>query len=456
MQKREKLGSRLGFILLSAGCAIGVGNVWKFPYMVAQNGGGAFVAVYLVCLLLMGVPVLTMEFSLGRAAQVSPVKLYQTLTPDKKPWRAHGWVSLAGNVLLMMFYTSVSGWILYYFVHTLAGSFQGLDAAGVNRAFNEGLLGSAATTSLYAVFSVLLGCAVCSFGLRSGLERVTKLMMVALLAGFVLLAGYGLTLPGAREGMRFYLKPDFSKITFGTVVSAMNQSFFSLSIGMGSMAVFGSYIGKEKTLLGEAVHVVTLDTLAALLAGVVIIPACFSFHVALDSGPNLLFVTLPNVFGGMRFGRLWGTLFFLFMSFAALSTILAVFENIVACLRDITGWGRKKTCVVLGIALSVLSLPCALGFNALSFVTTLGKNKNIMDLEDFIVTNVILPLGSLTNVLYCAHRFGWGWSRFIAEANTGTGVRFPKRLRWYCACALPALILFLFVYGIVAYFAPGA
>ena len=450
-EKRERLGSRLGFILLSAGCAIGVGNVWKFPWMVGQYGGGAFVLVYLLCLLLMGIPVMTMEFALGRASQKSPVMLYQAIEPKGSKWHIHGYVSMIGNYILMMFYTTVCGWMFNYFFSTAAGKFTNADPDAVNGAFGS-MVSSPVQMVGFMVLTVVLGFFVCSFSLQGGLERVNKYMMLALLAIMAILTCYGFTMSGAAEGLTFYLKPDFSKLDNSVIVGAMNQAFFTLSIGMGSMAIFGSYIGKDRALMGESVRVVALDTFVALMAGLIIFPACFTYNVQPDAGPSLIFVTLPNVFNSMAGGRIWGTLFFLFMTFAAFSTVLGVFENIIACCRDLTGWSRKKTCLINGIAMIVLSLPCALGFNILSGVQPFGDGSVIMDLEDFIVSNCILPLGSLVFVLFCTWKFGFGWDKFTAEANTGKGLKVPGWIRFYCTFILPLLIIGLFVIGIVNFF----
>ena len=401
---REKLGSRLGFILLSAGCAIGIGNVWKFPYVVGQNGGGVFVLIYLIFLAILGIPVLTMEFAIGRAAQKSPVKMYQELEPKGTVWHIHGKAAMIGGYLLMMFYTTVAGWMVRYFVSTAAGDLSGLDALGISQKFNQ-MLSDAPMMILYMGIVIAAAVLVCSIGLKNGLERVTKVMMLALLGIMVILAINSFFMPGGEQGIAFYLMPNFEdvqKIGIGTIiVNAMNQAFFTLSLGIGAMAIFGSYIGKERSLLGESVNVAILDTLVALSSGLIIFPACFAYGVDVDSGPSLIFITLPNIFNNLPLGRLWGSLFFVFMSFAALSTVLAVFEEITACTQDLFGWGRKKSCIVNGILLFVLSLPCSLGFNLLSFIQPLGEGTSIMDLEDFIVSNLILPLGSLVIILFC-------------------------------------------------------
>ena len=453
---REKLGSRLGFILLSAGCAIGIGNVWKFPYVVGQNGGGVFVLIYLIFLAILGIPVLTMEFAIGRAAQKSPVKMYQELEPKGTVWHIHGKAAMIGGYLLMMFYTTVAGWMVRYFVSTAAGDLSSLDVSGISQKFNQ-MLSDAPMMILYMGIVIVAAVLVCSIGLKNGLERVTKVMMLALLGIMVILAINSFFMPGGEQGIAFYLMPDFEevqKIGIGTIiVNAMNQAFFTLSLGIGAMAIFGSYIGKERSLLGESVNVAILDTLVALSSGLIIFPACFAYGVDVDSGPSLIFITLPNIFNNLPLGRLWGSLFFVFMSFAALSTVLAVFEEITACTQDLFGWGRKKSCIVNGILLFVLSLPCSLGFNLLSFIQPLGEGTNIMDLEDFIVSNLILPLGSLVIILFCVLKKGWGWDNYIKEANTGKGLKMKNFMRGYVTCVLPIMVIVLFVIGIIRTFA---
>ena len=453
--ERERLGSRLGFILLSAGCAIGIGNVWKFPYMVGQNGGGAFVLLYLFFLLVMGIPVMTIEFSLGRASQKSPVRLYQALAPKGSKWYLHGYAAMAGNYILMMFYTTVAGWMIQYFFATAAGRFEGLDASQVGTIYDQicaDPVGMVGFTSLVLV----LGFFICSFSLQKGLEKVSKFMMLALLAIMVILAINSFTMDGAREGLSFYLKPDLGKmqeVGIGNViVGAMTQAFFTLSLGMGGMAIFGSYIGKERSLLGESVNVAILDTFVAVVSGLIIFPACFTYGVEAGSGPKLIFVTLPNVFNHMPMGRLWGALFFIFMTFAALTTVLAVFENILACCMDLFGWSRKKACLVNGILMLVLALPCALGFNLLSGVHPLGGTTNFMDLEDFLVSNIVLPVGSLIFLLFVVTKKGWGWKNFMAEANEGKGLKVKNWMRGYMTYILPFLFLAIFLIGLVTYF----
>ena len=453
---REKLGSRLGFILLSAGCAIGIGNVWKFPYVVGQNGGGVFVLIYLIFLAILGIPVLSMEFAIGRAAQKSPVKMYQELEPKGTVWHIHGKAAMIGGYLLMMFYTTVAGWMVRYFVSTAAGDLSSLDVSRISQKFNQ-MLSDAPMMILYMGIVIVAAVLVCSIGLKNGLERVTKIMMLALLGIMVILAINSFFMPGGEQGIAFYLMPNFEevqKIGIGTIiVNAMNQAFFTLSLGIGAMAIFGSYIGKERSLLGESVNVAILDTLVALSSGLIIFPACFAYGVDVDSGPSLIFITLPNIFNNLPLGRLWGSLFFVFMSFAALSTVLAVFEEITACTQDLFGWGRKKSCIVNGILLFVLSLPCSLGFNLLSFIQPLGEGTNIMDLEDFIVSNLILPLGSLVIILFCVLKKGWGWDNYIREANTGKGLKMKNFMRGYVTCVLPIMVIVLFVIGIIRTFA---
>ena len=398
MEQREQLGSRLGFILLSAGCAIGIGNVWKFPYMVGQYGGGAFVLIYLFFLVILGIPVMTMEFAMGRAGQRSPARLYQQLEPKGSKWHLHGYVAMAGNYILMMFYTSVAGWMLDYFVRTAGGQFVGADTDGVAAQFSQ-MLGDPLRMTLFMGIIVVLGFLVCSFSLQKGLERITKWMMVALLVIMVVLAINSVCTAGGSQGLRFYLVPDLArmkKVGIGNVVAgAMNQAFFTLSLGIGAMAIFGSYIGKERALMGESARVAALDTLVALCSGLIIFPACFAYGVQPDSGPSLIFITLPNIFNHMPLGRVWGSLFFVFMSFAAFSTVLGVFENIVSCTMDLSGWSRKKACLFNGILMLLLSMPCVLGFNVLSKFQPLGPGTGVLDLEDFVVSNLLLPLGSL-------------------------------------------------------------
>lgn len=451
MESREKLGSRLGFILLSAGCAIGIGNVWKFPYITGLYGGGAFVFIYLFFLIVMGVPMMTMEFAIGRASQKSPILSCKVLEKEGSKWHWHGYLALAGNYLLMMFYTTVAGWMLHYFYLTATGKFSGADTTGVSNIFND-MLSEPITMTVWMVLVVILGFFICSLGVQNGVEKITKVMMIALLLLIVILAVNSLTLSGGMEGLRFYLLPDFKRMTDigigATITAAMNQAFFTLSLGIGSMAIFGSYIGKERSLMGESMRVAVLDTFVAITSGLIIFPACFSFGVNPDSGPNLIFVTLPNIFNHMAGGRIWGSLFFIFMGFAAFSTVIAVFENILSCSMDLTGCTRKKAALVNTILMIVLSLPCVLGFNVLSDVNPFGGTSTIQDLEDFIVSNLILPIGSLMYLLFCVSRYGWGWKNFTTEANTGKGLKVPNWLRFYMTYLLPFIILLIFIIGI--------
>lgn len=452
MEQREQLGSRLGFILLSAGCAIGIGNVWKFPYMVGQYGGGAFVLIYLFFLVILGIPVMTMEFAMGRAGQLSPARLYQQLEPKGSKWHLHGYVAMAGNYILMMFYTSVAGWMLDYFVRTAGGQFVGADTDGVAAQFSQ-MLGDPLRMTLFMGIIVVLGFLVCSFSLQKGLERITKWMMVALLVIMVVLAINSVCTAGGSQGLRFYLVPDLArmkKVGIGNVVAgAMNQAFFTLSLGIGAMAIFGSYIGKERALMGESARVAALDTLVALCSGLIIFPACFAYGVQPDSGPSLIFITLPNIFNHMPLGRVWGSLFFVFMSFAAFSTVLGVFENIVSCTMDLSGWSRKKACLFNGILMLLLSMPCVLGFNVLSKFQPLGPGTGVLDLEDFVVSNLLLPLGSLIFIFFCTSRYGWGWKNFTKEANTGKGLKVQRWMRGYMCYVLPVLVAVILVLGLI-------
>ena len=444
MQERERLSSRLGFILLSAGCAIGCGNVWKFPWLTGQNGGGGFVLVYVLCLLLLGLPVMTMEFSLGRASQASPVKMYQKLQKPGQKWHAHGYLALLGNICLMSFYTVVTGWMFYYFFKFVMGQSAGLGF--VPMITNPGV------NMLFMAIVVVLGFFILSFNLQGGLERVTKYMMVALLFLMIVLAINSCTLEGAAEGLKFYLLPDFSKITPKVVVSAMNQAFFTLSLGIGSMAIFGSYLGKERTMMGESVNVILLDSFVAITAGLIIFPACTTYNLEVGAGPGLLFDTMATVFNNMNNGRLWGSIFFLFMVFAAMSTILAVFENILACVRELTGWNRPKGCVVCGVGIFLTSITTALGFSVLSGFEPFAPGSSFLDFWDFIVSNNLLPLGSMIIALFCCNkRFGWGWENFKAEANTGKGLKVQDWMRPIFAYVVPALIIVVYVMGLITF-----
>ena len=451
--QREHLGSRLGFILLSAGCAIGIGNVWKFPWITGQYGGGAFVLIYLLFLLVLGVPVLTMEFAMGRAAQKSPLKMYGQLKPGSR-WGWHGYVCLLGNIVLMMFYTTVAGWMLQYFVDTAAGVYAGLDTAGIEAKFGE-MLASPGKMAFYMGIVVAVGFSVISFGVQKGLERVTKWMMMMLILLMWVLAFHSMTLSGGSKGLAFYLVPDFRRMADigvgNVIVGAMNQAFFTLSLGIGAMAIFGSYIGKGRALMGEAVRVSLLDTMVALCSGLIIFPACFAYGVDVNSGPALIFMTLPNVFNHITLGRFWGSLFFLFLTFAAFSTVLAVFENIVCCVSELTGWSRKKTCFLCCVGIFLLSLPCLLGYNLWQNVRPIAGH-DILDSEDFLVSNIMLPLGSLIFVLFCTTRYGWGWEKFMKEANEGTGLKVAKWMRPYMTYVLPVIVFVIFVIGLVGFF----
>ena len=455
MKERESFASRLGFVLISAGCAIGLGNVWRFPYITGKYGGAAFVLIYLLFLLILGLPVMVMEFSVGRASQRSIALSFQALEPKGTRWHWYSWFGIAGNYLLMMFYTTVAGWLMIYCIKMARGDFAGMNAAGVGAEY-KALQGQPALMTLFMVIVVALCMLVCSRGLRNGVEKVNKVMMVCLLAVMVLLAVRSVTLDGAGEGLAFYLKPNFHNLMYDeagnfilgeAIYAAMGQAFFTLSLGIGALAIFGSYIGKEHRLMGEAVWVGVLDTCVAFTAGLIIFPACFAFGVAPDSGPNLIFITLPNVFNAMPGGQLWGALFFVFMSFAALSTVIAVFENIICFAMEKWGWSRKKSTLVNTALILLLSLPCVLGFNLWSAVQPLGEGSTIMDLEDFLISDNLLPLGSLVYLLFCVSRRGWGWKNFLAEANAGQGLRFPEKVRFYVTWILPFIVLIIFVVG---------
>ena len=450
--KRESFRSRLGFLLVSAGCAIGIGNVWRFPYVTGKNGGGYFVLFYILCLLIMGVPVLTMELAVGRASHKSAILAYKTLEKPKSKWHIHGWFCLIGCYLLMMYYTTVSGWMVSYFGRFLTGKFySGMPAEDASAVFGQ-LLSDPVEMGILAVAIVNVGFIVCSFGLQKGLERVSKVMMIALLALILILAGHSLTLSGAAEGMKFYLLPSAKSIEqygLGTIITgAMNQAFFTLSLGIASMEIFGSYTAKTHTLPGEAVRICALDTFVALMAGTIIFPACFSFGIEANQGPSLIFQTLPNVFVNMAGGRVWGALFFLFMIFASFSTVLAVFENILAICMDTFGWNRKKATLIGGVALLVLSLPCVFGYNIWSNVHVIGA-RDILDSEDFIVSNLLLPIGSLVYLLFCVSKWGWGFDKYLAEANEGQGLKFSPKLKIYFQWILPILILIILIQGLL-------
>jgi len=446
MEKREKFSSRLGFILISAGCAIGLGNVWRFPYITGKYGGGLFVLIYLFFLIAMGLPVVVMEFAMGRASQKSITRSYDVLEPKGTKWHIHKYFAFAGNYLLMMFYTTVAGWMLAYFYKMVKGDFVGANADQIAKTFGD-LTTNRNEMLFWMILISVLGLIVCSFGLEKGVEKITKPMMLCLFGIMVVLIVRSLTLPKAMEGLEFYLKPDFTKMKeagIGEVLyAAMGQSFFTLSIGIGSLSIFGSYLGKERSLTGEAISVMGLDTAVAIMSGLVIFPACFAFGINPGEGPGLVFVTLPNVFNSMAGSRLWGSLFFLFMTFAAFSTVIAVFQNIIACARDLWGWSLKKSVLINGILLLVLGVPCVLGMTDWSNVTILGKS--IMDMEDFLVSNNLLPLGAVVFLLFCTTRYGWGWKNFLEEANAGKGMKFfnSKIYRIYLTYVLPIVILVL-------------
>ena len=447
--QREKFGSRLGFILISAGCAIGLGNVWRFPYITGKYGGAAFVLIYLVFLVLLGLPIMVMEFAVGRASQASVAMSFDRLEPLGTKWHWYKWFGMAGNYLLMMFYTTIGGWILLYVFKMAGGEFEGKNADEIAGVFGN-LMEKPGLMTICMIVVVAACFGIVCMGLQKGVEKITKKMML-LLALMVILAIRSATLPGAGEGIRFYLLPDFKKAAESgmkeVIFAAMGQSFFTLSLGIGAIAIFGSYIDKKRRLTGEAVCVTILDTCVALIAGMIIFPACFAFGVQPDSGPSLVFITLPNIFNSMSGGRIWGTLFFLCMLFAAASTIIAVFENIIAFAMDLTNCSRAKAVVVNLIAIVILSLPCVLGFNVLSGFQPLGAGSNVLDLEDFIVSNNLLPLGSLVYLLFCTSRYGWGWKKFCEEANAGEGIKFPKWTRIYVSYILPLIVLFIFVQG---------
>ena len=440
--ERERLGSRLGFILLSAGCAIGCGNVWKFPWMCGQYGGGGFVLLYILCLLVLGLPVMTMEFAVGRAAQASPIHMYQKIERPGQKWHWHGYVSFFGNVALMAFYTVVTGWIINYFVRFLTG--QNADIGFVSMIQNPGL------NVTYLAITVVLAFGILCFHLQGGLGRITKVMMTLLLVLMIVLAIHSFTLSGAKKGLTFYLVPDFSKITGSVVVGAMNQAFFTLSVGMGSMAIFGSYIGKDHSLLGESVNIIALDTFVAVLAGMIMFPACYTYGLEVNAGPSLLFDTMASVFNNMAGGRWWGTLFFLFMVFAALSTVLAVCENILAMVREMTGWKRPLGCIVCGGGVFLLALTTALGYSKFNF-QPFAEGTAWLDFWDFIVSNNVLPLGSLVFALFCCNKFGWGWENFAAEANAGKGMKIKSWMKPIFRYVVPAAIVFIYLYGMVTF-----
>lgn len=455
MENRERFASRLGFILISAGCSIGLGDVWRFPYITGQYGGGIFVLIYLIFIFLLGLPIITMELAVGRASRKSIATSFNVLQKKGQKWHWMGYAGAAGNYILMMFYTTIAGWMLAYFYKMLTGQFEGLNTQQVGQVFTD-LIANPAEMALWMVITTVLCFGVCSLGLQEGVEKVTKFMMVLLLAIIVVLAVKSMTLPNASKGLRFYLMPNISRVKeyglWETIFAAMSQAFFTLSIGIGSLAIFGSYIGKERRLLGESINIAALDTVISLIAGLIIFPACFAFDVDPGEGPGLIFITLPNIFNSMNGGRIWGSLFFIFMSFAAYSTVIAVFENIISFGMDLWGWSRKKTSIINMFLLIVLSMPCILGFNVLSWFQPLGEGTSILDLEDFIISYNLLPLGSLVYVLFCVTRYGWGFENYMKEVNSGEGIKMPRALKGYLTWILPAIILIVLIQGYINVF----
>ena len=450
--KRESFKSRLGFLLVSAGCAIGIGNVWRFPYVAGQNGGGVFVLFYLIFLLCMGVPVLTMELAVGRASRKSAVLGYKALEKKGSKWHIHGWVAIFGCCMLMMYYTTVSGWMVTYFFKFLTGSFKsGMTTEDTAQAFSN-LLGDPKQMAFWMILTVVVGFLVCSRGLQNGLEKISKFMMTALLLLIVVLAVHSLTLSNAAEGVKFYLVPNTEAVAAvglkNVITAAMNQAFFTLSLGVAAMEIFGSYMGKDHTLAGEGVRICALDTFVAIMAGLIIFPACFSYNVEVNAGPSLIFITLPNVFINMSGGRIWGSLFFLFMTFASFSTVIAVFENIMSFCMDMFGWSRNKAALINCIVILIASLPCVLGYNVWSNLHLIG-GRDVLDSEDFIVSNLLLPIGSLIYLLFCVTKWGWGFEKYCEEANTGDGIKISKKLRPYFQFILPILIVFILIQGLI-------
>ena len=449
--KRESFKSRLGFILISAGCAVGIGNVWKFPYVTGQNGGGIFVLFYLLFLIAVGVPVLTMEFAVGRASKKSVVGCYQELEKKGSKWHLHGYVALFGNYVLMMFYTTVSGWMLSYFYRFLRNDFKGLGPEAVAGEFS-GMLADPYGMAFWMAVIVIGGFLICSFGLQAGVEKISKPMMIGLLLLIVVLAFHSIALDGGMEGLKFYLVPDWGKVEksglVNVIIAAMNQAFFTLSLGIGAMEIFGSYMSREHTLLGESLRIAVLDTFVAIVSGLIIFPACFAYGVDPGAGPELIFITLPNVFSSMPGGNIWGSLFFLFMTFASFSTIIAVFENIIACCMDKWKISRRKASVINGILLLIASLPCVLGYNVWSSFQPRGAGSAVLDLEDFIVSNLLLPAGSLIFLLFCVTRWGWGFDRYLEEANAGAGIKIPKFLKGYVTWVIPCVIIIILIMGL--------
>lgn len=456
MEQREKLSSRLGFIFLSAGCAIGLGNIWRFPYVTGKYGGGAFVLLYLFFLILLGLPIIIMEFSVGRASRQSVACSFQTLEKPQQKWHLFSYVAMLGNYLLVMFYTTISGWMMAYFFKMASGSFEGLNASQVQDVFTN-LQARPEQCVFWMVVIVLIGCLVCVLGLQKGVEKITKGMMSALLAVMLLLVFKSLSLPNAIEGVKFYLIPNFERLLdegiFNAVFAAMGQAFFTLSIGMGGMSIFGSYIDKKRSLSGESLNIMVLDTFVAIMAGLIIFPACFAYQVDAGSGPGLVFVTLPNIFNAMSGGRIWGSLFFVFMNFAALSTIIAVFENIVSFSMDLFHWSRRKSVIMNLFIIIAGSIPTAIGFSMLAGFQPFGEGSAVLDLLDFLVSNVIMPLGSLVFLFFCTRNIGWGWKNFIAEVNTGEGIRFPEKTKFYISYILPLIVIFIFIFGLIEKFA---
>lgn len=454
---REKFGSRLGFILVSAGCAVGLGNVWKFPYMAGKFGGAAFILVYLLFLLILGLPIMVCEFSVGRASQKSIASSYKALEPPGTIWHRMGWIGMAGNYLLVMFYAMVGGWMMYYCYRLASGEFVQANAEQIDLGYYT-MLAQPGTLFFWTLLVIVLSFGICSIGLQSGVEKITKIMMICLLSLMIVLAIRSVTLDGALEGVKFFLVPDFAKMQemgIGNVIfGAMSQAFFTLSVGMGGMAIFGSYLDKSRSLAGESMHIVLLDTFVALMAGLIVIPACFAFGVEPGAGPGLVFLTLPNVFAQMLGGQFWGALFFLFLSFAALTTVVGVFENILSFAMDLLGWSRKKAVAVNIVALALLCVPCILGFNLLAGFQPLGAGTNIMDLEDFLVSSNIMPLGAMVYLMFCTRNNGWGWDNFIREANAGEGIAFPRKMRFYMSKILPWIIVVIYLKGYYDLFRP--
>lgn len=455
MEKRERFASRLGFILIAAGCSIGLGDVWRFPYITGQYGGGIFVLIYLLCIVVLGIPIMTMELAVGRASQKSIATSFKDMERDGQKWHLIGYAGILGNYLLMMFYTTIAGWMLAYFYKFLLGQFNGLNTQQVGQVFTD-LLDNPLAMILWMVITTVFCFGVCSLGLQEGVEKVTKVMMTLLFALIIMLIIKAVTLPNAGEGLKFYLLPDFQRMQeiglWETVFAAMSQAFFTLSLGVGSMAIFGSYISKQRSLFGESINIATLDTALSLLAGLIIFPACFAFGVDPGEGPGLVFVTLPNIFNAMGGGQIWGALFFLFMTFAAYSTVIAVFENILAFGMDLWGWSRQKSALINTFLMIILALPCILGFNVLKGFQPLGEGTMVLDLEDFILSYNLLPLGSLVYLLFCVTRFGWGFDNYLKEVNTGEGIKLPRAFKPYFQWVLPVIILIVLIQGYINFF----